>query len=323
LQSFTWVIPARNEAQNIEHCLTSILEQDYPRELFEVILVDDGSTDDTALIAGKFGIQILRQENQGPAAARNAGAGMGSKEILVFTDADCAPAPTFLSAMAKVFDDPRVDGAMGAYKTHQSGWIPRFVQQEFEYKQRRMSRMKSINTVHTYAAAYRRSVFIESGGFDEDFPFPSNEDQELSYRLVEQGHELVFVPSAVVFHIHDRGLLEFVKRKYWLGFWKALTLSKHPQHLRGDSHSPITQLIQIGLVPVIVLSLVVSLLIPSEQYFAMLLIVFFIISCLPLTFFVARSDPGIVFLAPFLLAVRALCQASGLIVGFMSQALSK
>jgi glycosyltransferase involved in cell wall biosynthesis len=311
------IIPAKDEQNNVGRCLDALMMQTLAQDKYEVILVDDGSTDGTTSTAQAYPVKLLRQSNRGPAAARNAGANLATGEILIFTDCDCALKPDFLQLMLQAFEDPRVAGAMGAYTSNAAEPVPRFVQQEFDFKQRRMAGAETIDTVHTYAAAYRRRIFAESGGFDEVYPVPSNEDQELSYRLAEAGHRLIFVPDAQVVHIHDRNLAEFVRRKFWLGFWKACTLLKHQQHLRGDSHTPPTQLAQIGLIPLIGIALIGWLFDPRAFIPALILGLTFLVTTAPFLRSVSRSDPGILWLAPLLILLRAIAQAAGLGLGFM------
>ena len=89
------IVPAHNAAQTIEECIEALLKQSVPREKYEVIIVDDGSTDGTATLARSYGVRVLTQPHRGPAAARNAGAGQATGEVLLFTDADCAPTRTW------------------------------------------------------------------------------------------------------------------------------------------------------------------------------------------------------------------------------------
>ena len=127
-----------------------------------------------------------------------------------------------LSCRCTRFVDPTVAGAKGEYQTCQRELVARFVQQEYQDRYDRMARQSQIDFVDTYSAAYRRNIFLAAGGFDTTFPTASVEDQEFSFRLEEQGHRLVFVPGAIVYHQHDRSVGEYVRRKYRIGFWKAL-----------------------------------------------------------------------------------------------------
>lgn len=312
------IVPAKDAEETLPACLRALAQQTLSPGEYEVIVVDDGSSDRTAEVAERQQVHCVRQSNRGPAAARNAGAAVAEGALLVFTDADCEAAPDFLERLTGVFEDQGIAGAMGAYRSRQREKVARFVQQEFEHKQARMARNERIDTVHTYAAAYRRSVFCDNGGFDERYPIPSNEDQEFSYRLASRGQRMVFVPLGVVSHRHDKNVAEHVKRKYYLGFWKAYTLLKHPKHLMGDTHTPGAQLIQIALVyPTLGLGLL-ALVVPGLAPVAGLLVLAFLLTGIPFSLQVLRRDPAILWMVPGMLFLRAASQATGLLIGFVA-----
>lgn len=244
------IVPAYNAAATLPSCLAALAAQDYPRDRYEVIVVDDGSTDDTAAIAAAAGVRVIRQANAGPAAARNAGAAVAQGELLLFTDADCAPVPGWIAALVAPLADPQVAGAKGAYLTRQRGVVPRFTQLEYEDRYDRMAGAETIDFVDTYSAAYRRDVFQANRGFDTIFPTASVEDQELSFRLAEKGYRLVFVPKAQVYHRHNPTLHAYIRRKFFIGYWKALLMRWHPTRLVKDSHTPQTLKVQMILAAV-------------------------------------------------------------------------
>ena len=87
------VIPAFNAAATMGECLAAVAAQATDHGHCDVIVVDDGSSDETPLVAAEHGATVIRQANQGQAAARNAGVQRSTAGIVVFTDADCVPAP--------------------------------------------------------------------------------------------------------------------------------------------------------------------------------------------------------------------------------------
>src|SRR3990172_11059795 len=89
------IIPAYNAAGTIVACLAASMRQSIPRDEYEIIVVDDGSTDNTGEAAESFPVRVIRQTNGGPAAARNHGALLAKGEVLVFTDLYCAPPTEF------------------------------------------------------------------------------------------------------------------------------------------------------------------------------------------------------------------------------------
>jgi len=163
----TVVVPAYNAASVLPLCLQALTSQNYPRFAYEIVVVDDGSTDGTAVIAQRLGAdKILTRPHRGPAKARNTGVENASGEIVLFTDADCEPASDWLSCMVAPFADPQVMGAKGTYRTRQPSVIARLVQLEYDIRYERMARLLQIDFIDTYAAAYRRDLLLKYGGFD-------------------------------------------------------------------------------------------------------------------------------------------------------------
>ncbi|MBN1441355.1 MAG: glycosyltransferase family 2 protein, partial [Planctomycetes bacterium] len=107
------IVPARNASATLPGCLLALRAQSYPRDRFEVIVVDDGSTDNTAAVAAKFWARVISIPPSGPAVARNRGVKESKGEILLFTDADCAPTPGWISRLVSAFDEPEVMAARG------------------------------------------------------------------------------------------------------------------------------------------------------------------------------------------------------------------
>jgi lipopolysaccharide/colanic/teichoic acid biosynthesis glycosyltransferase/glycosyltransferase involved in cell wall biosynthesis len=311
------IIPAKDAAKTIGACLQAVLDQEDLDLPFEVIVVDDASADDTKEIAAGFDVRILSAEGRGPAAARNAGAAASSGDILAFTDADCEPVPRWLSELKRPLSNGQVVGVKGAYRTRQGGWAPRFVQQEYAYKYKRMARLTTIDFIDTHSAAYRKDVYLANGGFEEAFPVPSVEDQELSFRLARKGYGMVFAPNAIVYHQHDRNVWEYMIRKLRIGYWKAYLLHWLPEKAMGDSHTPGTQRAQIVLLGLSFVCSLLGLVWPSAYFLALLSLILFYLSALPFFSHLARQDPKLLLLAPLMIVVRAAALGAGLLAGFL------
>jgi lipopolysaccharide/colanic/teichoic acid biosynthesis glycosyltransferase len=200
--------------------------------------------------------------------------------------------------------------------------VARFVQQEYEYKYERQARQQYIDFVDTYSAAYRRDVFVENGGFDEAFttrhnPKPSNEDQELSFRLARKGYRLIFAPGAVVEHLHDVNLAEYVTRKYGIGYWKAFMLRWLPEKTFKDSHTPPSQRWQILLLGLTILFCGAALFWHTAWLIALASLALFFASTLPMLVQIWRRDKSVLFVAQALLICRAAALGAGLAIGFV------
>ena len=319
------IVPARDAAGTVVDTVRALLAQDPPP--LEVIVVDDGSRDATGEAAREAGATlVLRAAGAGPARARNLGLREARGELIVFTDADCTPRPGFLRALLRPFADPAVAGVKGAYLSEQRSLTARFVQLEYEERYRRMARRSSIDFVDTYAAAYRRAALVEAGGFDERYPFPSTEDQELSFRLVERGARLVFAPEARVVHLHAATLPAYARKKARIGYWKVATLRRHPGKAVDDAHTPGTLKAQLLLAPLAVagLPLLAAGARAGWPVGALLACAapagLFLLSALPLTLHALRRDPPVGLLAPAFALVRALALGLGVARGLLAEA---
>jgi len=314
---FSVIVPAYNAERTLDGCLAALRRQTVDPACLEVIVVDDGSTDCTPEVALRHRVRLIRQEHAGPAAARNRGAQAARGQILLFTDADCAPAPDWVERMTEPFRDPEIAGAKGVYRTHQRSLVARFVQLEYEEKYARMARQERIDFIDTYSAAYRRAIFLANGGFDTLFPTASVEDQEFSFRLARKGYHLVFVPQAIVYHQHNTTVGAYWRRKFNIGYWKALLLRWHPERAVRDSHTPQVLKVQIGLVGLLTLLLPLLPFLTLARWSALLAAVLFTLSALPFLVWSLRRDPPVGVVALPLLFVRALALGTGLAAGLL------
>ncbi|MBI4401956.1 MAG: glycosyltransferase [Nitrospirae bacterium] len=246
------VIPVYNGRETIRSCVESLLRQAKDVDSIEVIAVDDASTDGTLSVLSQYGsVRVLTQpRNLGPAVARNRGAAEATGELVLFTDADCIPSDNWIVEMTAPFrTDARVVGVKGIYKTRQTEITARFVQLEYEDKYDRMRRNETIDFIDTYSAAYRRSTFLEMGGFDCRFPVACAEDVDLSFRMAERGYRMVFNANASVFHLHPASWMDYIRKKYKYAYWRIVAVRKFPRKAMKDSHTPVAQKLQLLLVP--------------------------------------------------------------------------
>lgn len=309
------IIPTFNGASRIADCLGALLRQAADRN-GEILVVNDGSTDNTADIVGRSaGVLLLNQSNAGPAAARNRGAENARGRIILFTDDDCVPAAEWLDAMLDPFQDPEVVGVKGAYRTRQKRLIARFVQIEYEERYRRMSKIPFIDFVDTYSAAFRRDRFLEMNGYDTSFPVACAEDIELSYRMSAQEWKMKFAPKAIVYHRHPDTLGQYLKKKYKFAFWRVLAVSKNPRKAVRDSHTPQLMKLQLLLLPTTLIALVFDLAKRPMIPVSILVLSAFAISTLPFTLRALKKDLSVGLLSPALLAGRACAQMSGVAAG--------
>jgi lipopolysaccharide/colanic/teichoic acid biosynthesis glycosyltransferase/GT2 family glycosyltransferase len=320
---YSVIVPAYQAADSLGLCLDALNAQTVARDLYEVIVVDDGSTDGTGEIAQQAGARVIAQRNAGPAAARNAGAAAGRGDLLLFTDADCVPVPGWIAALAVPFADERVAGAKGTYLTSQRALVPRFTQLEYEDRYDRMAGVESIDFVDTYSAAYRRDIFLANAGFDPAFRF--DEDQEFSFRLTEKGYRLVFAPAAQVYHRHNATLAAYIRRKFLMAHWKVPVTRRHPGRTMRDSHTPQALKLQMGLAAVTAVAILIAVLASLAGWgvsapalaVCLLAALVFGLTAIPFLVKVWRRDRGVTLPAVGLLWVRAFALGIGFTLGLI------
>ena len=307
------MVPALNAAATIEGCLAALAEQTVKPG--EVIVVDDGSTDSTPEIARRMGAEVLTQENAGAGAARNRGAKAARGELLLFTDADCAPVRDWVERLADPLEGDGVVAARGVTASDQPEPAARFAQLEYDEKYRQLARHDSVAFVATYSAAYRRDEFWRFGGFDEGFAGATSEDQELSFRLADAGLKIAFVPRAAVRHHHHTTLQAYVRRKFRIGYAKARIGRSHPDKLIQDTYTPLGLKLQVGFAGVVVLGLAAAPVRRSGLRMAALGAAGFAASSVPFLRFGRSREPGLTARLPAYLIARALALGSGFAPG--------
>ena len=303
------IVPAFNVEKTIRRCIESLLAQEF-EEQFELIVVDDGSSDATASIVKEFKeVKLLQQKNSGPAVARNRGAKQARGEIIVFTDSDCIASQDWLREMIAPFKDKNAVAVQGAYKSKQKSLIARFGQIEIEERYEKMKKAKQLDWIGSYSGAYKKNVFLQFLGFDEGFPIASGEDPELSYRIAEKGLMLVFNPKAIVFHSHPESLAKYLRTKFFRAFWRVPLYTKHRAKAVSDSYTPQLLKLQIFLSAVVI----VSAFFGALAFLAA--IVLFLVSTLQFALFAFWRDKTVALAAPGIVFLRSLAFGLGLLAG--------
>jgi cellulose synthase/poly-beta-1,6-N-acetylglucosamine synthase-like glycosyltransferase len=309
------IVPAFNSEVTIGRCLRALHNQTYPQDRYEIIVVDDASTDKTAEIASKAGVLVVAEGKLGKSGVRNLGAQRATGEIILFTDSDCEPIPNWIELMVAPFIEVDVAGVKGAYWSQQTDLVARFTQIEVEERYRRMAQQESINFIDTYAAGYRREIFLANNGFDETLP--EDEDQDLSFRLARQGYKMVFVPQARVFHQHTTSVGHYVRRKYSIGTWKPLLINRYPERFISDSRTPQSLKIQMGLVLLMIGLVVPALFSRHARRWLIYTILSFLVACLPFLRQTIQYDREIGLIAVPMLWLRAAALALGYLNGLI------
>lgn len=203
------IIPAYDEARNLEECLTALRAAASPGT--EIIVVDDASSDDTPEVAARMGARAVRlASNAGPAAARNAGAQQAAGDVLLFVDADVVVPADLLDRVARIFAErPQVAAVFGSYdaRPRAQGVVSQYrnLLHHFVHQQGN----PDASTFWTGCGAIRRVVFEAAGGFDEGRR--SMEDVELGYRLHQAGYRIFLDRTLQVTHLKTWTLCSLVR----------------------------------------------------------------------------------------------------------------
>lgn len=217
------IVPSFNRPDALRACLEALTQQTEPD--YEVIVVDDGSAKPLAPVAaGMARVRVIRQDNAGPAAARNRGAAEADAEFLAFTDDDCRPRPGWLSAL-RAGQAGNPDRLVGGYVENGLPQNPYATASQelcdflYEWFGAETGDNPFFTTNNMGCDAARFHVL---GGFDETFPLAAAEDRDFGLRWRDAGGAMAFVRDAVVDHYHP---LTF--RKY---------LRQHSNYGRGAHH---------------------------------------------------------------------------------------
>jgi glycosyltransferase involved in cell wall biosynthesis len=230
------IVPVYNAARHISGLFASMAKQTI-RD-FELIVVDDGSTDHTAALSEGSDCRLLRLgKNRGPAYCRNIGAREASGDILVFTDSDCRPNPDWLENTRQYFFQDHIDGIMGRLELLPSNYIGNSISAlgfpaggaigfEKIWKVDSEGYTKSLSTCN---CAIRRGIFWKAGGFDETFPFPGGEDSLLAYKLSELQCNIKFCRNVLVYHEARDSLSGFMKWQFKRGISSFIFSKRIPK----------------------------------------------------------------------------------------------
>jgi glycosyltransferase involved in cell wall biosynthesis len=249
------IVCTHNGARTLPIALDSLGTQTLSAERYEIVVVDDGSTDGSGAVARASGVRAVRLEpNAGLAAARNAGITAARGSIVAFTDDDCEVDRGWAAALLAAFTDPTVDGVGGAVEPASSSpFLQRFLRANnplvplnanlldstglsyrlLLYLRRTLTDVagpsSSLYSVVGANMAFRRDVLLALDGFDEAFRFGS-EEEDFCLRLHRHrtGAKLRYVPDALVTHWFRPGIRDSIRRSRAYGHGNARRHLKHP-----------------------------------------------------------------------------------------------
>jgi len=220
---FSLIIPTYERPEQLTRCLNSVARLEYPKEKFEVIVVDDGSAAPPEELVKSFldklDIRLITQVNAGPAGARNTGAKNANGRYLAFTDDDCEPEPFWLQEYENAFE---------IYPENLLGGDIINALEDNPYS---MASQLLVNYLYSYYntgpesasfftsnnIAMPKEGFLESGEFDVTTLRATAEDRELCDRWLYQGRKLTYIDKAVVYHSHKLSFTTFWRQHFNYG----------------------------------------------------------------------------------------------------------
>lgn len=313
------IIPVFNAEKTIKACVNAVLHQNVGEsELeLEVIVVDDGSTDATADIVKSFDrVKYFRQENFGPAAARNAGALQATGSIFCFIDSDCYPCSDWLKTILSYMNFSEVDVLTGTYGIANVNLIlARCIHHEILYRHQNLMG-DWIDVFGSYNVIFRREIFEKIGGFDVSYRMASGEDNDLSYRLKKVGYRIRFAKDVIVDHEHPTQVWRYLSEQFRHGFWRAKLYRMHPQMIRGDGYTFMKDALEIPFSVGLFSAAVLIFFGLPLALFAVVILVMLVFECFYAFKFGIRNFFENIFFS-IVMFMRSFARSAGLIWGFL------
>jgi len=247
------IVPVHNGQEHLARCLARL--RPAMGNICELIVVDDGSDDNSAQIAASYGARVVRTEvHAGPATARNRGAAAARGDILLFLDADVEVYPDTISRIVEALaNDPTLDAVIGSYddKPQASNFMSQYrnLMHSFVHQ----SGKREAATFWAGCGAIRRQVFFDCGMFNELYSAPAIEDIELGYRLTQAGRRIALISEVRVKHLKRWSMRNVIKTDF---FYRALPWSNlivRSGHMPNDLNLRISQRISVALVFLMIL----------------------------------------------------------------------
>jgi cellulose synthase/poly-beta-1,6-N-acetylglucosamine synthase-like glycosyltransferase len=240
----TILIPIRNVAKYIKECLDALLNQTYPKDKYEIWLLDNNSDDGTLDIVSQYPkdkVRVVQTGVHSPPIKYNRILPEVKSEVIGFVDGDANVDKDWLIKVVEALNDPKAAGATGVILTaNKNKLIPRIIGYELQDRYERMPReIKRAATMHI---VYKKKILEEVGGFNEKLK--TGYDCEIGYKINNLGYKIIFVSDAKVWHNHRENLQAFFKQQYEYGKFAIVRYFKMPKMLKGDEVSSLWMISQ-------------------------------------------------------------------------------
>lgn len=221
------IVCAYNADRTMNSCLASLEKLNYPN--YEVIVVNDGSTDRTLEICQQYpDIKLISQPNYGLSVARNVGLEAATGEIIAYTDSDCYADPDWLNYLVITFQSTGLSAVGGLnFQPPEDSLIPSCVAVSPGCPTHVLLSDDTAEHIAGCNMAFRKPALQEIAGFDPQFR-AAGDDIDICWRLQDQGYTIGFSPAAIVWHYRRNTVKDYLKQQRGYGKAEALVYFKHP-----------------------------------------------------------------------------------------------
>lgn len=229
------VVATYNAARTLDDCLASLQALRYPD--YEVIVVNDGSTDDSQRIIDRYPFRAITTENHGVSAARNEGLRGATGQIVAYIDSDARADADWLAYLATTFLESDVVGVGGPnFVPPEDNWVAKCVYRSPGGPTQVMLDDQSAEHIPGCNMAFRKEALDRIGGFDTIFT-KAADDVDICWRLLERGYRIGFNPSAVVWHHRRPSVKAYWRQQAGYGESEVLLERKHPNKFNAWGHT--------------------------------------------------------------------------------------
>jgi glycosyltransferase involved in cell wall biosynthesis len=229
------VVAAHNAGRTLEECLTSLVNLRYPD--YEIIVVNDGSTDNTGAILAEFPVRGITTHKLGVSGARNEGLRAATGEIIAYIDSDAAADPDWLMYLATTYLTQDMVGVGGPNLVPpEDGWIAKCVYRSPGGPCQVMLDDRAAEHIPGCNMSFYKWVLEEIGGFDVVF-HAAGDDVDICWRILERGYRIGYSPSAVVWHHRRPSVRAYWRQQVGYGISEALLERKHPNKFNPWGHT--------------------------------------------------------------------------------------
>jgi GT2 family glycosyltransferase len=225
------VVCTYNGGRTLRQCLDSLRELNYPN--YDVIVIDDGSTDDTRAILRQFpDVRVVHQPNAGLSVARNVGLQIANGDIVAYTDSDCFADPEWLTHLVHQVQHTGAAAVGGPNLTPEDGWLAACVAASPGQPTHVLESDQVAEHIPGCNMAFRREALLAINGFDPLYR-KAGDDVDVCWRLEQTGQWISFAPGAFVWHHRRQGPRAYLRQQGGYGEAEALLRFKHPDKFNG------------------------------------------------------------------------------------------